>query len=72
MFSLLQKFGINNVNNNNAKVQFEAPSMPVVRTPQREIAPAIPQAAETESFGCLNDVFGELLNEEVSYALSKW
>lgn len=77
MFSLLQKFGLNN----NGKIQSTAPSMPVTRTPQieREIPyvtlpqmAEVSEAVEDKSFSCLNDVFGELLDEEVSYALSKW
>ena len=75
MFSLLQKFVVGN----SAKVLVEPPSMPIMRVPQQAASnTAVPSTAEaasqteSNSFSCLNDVFGELLEDQVSYALSKW
>ncbi len=68
MFTLFQKFGFTSANETE-NVKPEA-SIPVVRVPQTYVEPV--KAPETQNYGCLNDVFGELLDDQVSYALSKW
>ena len=70
MFNLLQKFNFSPAQTIAAKPEV---SMPVIRVPQNFSEPQPPASAEaTKSYGCLDDVFGELLDEQVSYALSKW
>lgn len=71
MFSLFNKIGANP--SQAQATRPDAPSMPSTKVPQpvEEVVAPI-EAVETNSFSCLNDVFGELLDDEVSYALSKW
>lgn len=70
MFSLLQKKVVSQ------KVEFEPAAMPEVKKPNQALDLWLSQAAvletEKKEFNCLNDVFGELIDDEVSYALSKW
>lgn len=72
MFNLLEKFGFNPAQS----IPSSKPEvvLPVIRVPfavTEEIAPPVEVEAK-QSFSCLDDVFGELLEDQVSYALSKW
>lgn len=69
MFTLFQKLGFTAANETET-VKPEV-SLPVVRVPQSYVEP-VKAPAEAQSYNCLNDVFSELLDDQVSYALSKW
>lgn len=69
MFSLLQRFSFSQNSKSNSA---PPPPMPVVRRPQSSEL-AVPISSEAnKNFSCLNDVFGELLDDESPLALSKW
>lgn len=69
MFTIFQKLGFTAANETET-VKPET-SLPVVRVPQSYVEP-VKAPAEAQSYNSLNDVFGELLDDQVSYALSKW
>ncbi len=69
MFSLLQRFSFAQSSKENVA---PPPPMPVVKRPQGSDVSSQSQTEPNKDFSCLNDVFGELIDEEAPYALSKW
>ncbi len=73
MFSLLTKIGFCPAQATEVKHEL---SLSIFKVPHSDsvnegLSPL--EAVETsQSFSCLDDVFAELLNDQVDYALSKW
>lgn len=69
MFTVFQKLSFGLSSNTQAVNKPAKSDLPVVRTPNLDDSEK--KSTETLSYGCLSDIFGELVDEQRN-SLSKW